>query len=436
MIAIIGGGISGLSAAYHLKKKGIQCKLFEASSKVGGKISTLKEGAYLFEEGPNSLLLHEEHLAFMEEIGLKEELLRAAEVNKNRFVFKKGGYQKLPSSPPSLLFGDFFSWGTKLAVLTEAFRKSKAPKKGKESVADFFRRRFNQEIVDYAVNPFISGIYSGDPEQLLIDLTFPSMANAEREHGSIIKGMMKNKGSIQRKATYSFKEGMQTLSDQLVSLLDDVALNTPVKSVKKVGEQYDVVTAQGTERFDKIVFSVPASVVANLLEDLYPHLAFTLRHINYAPMCCVHSVFKKKDVGYELDGFGGLHPQKEGLFTSGSIWSSCIFPDRAPGDEVLLTTFVGGMQNIPSTELSDDEIMERTTQELNEIYHISGAPVLQRMTRWEQAIPQRDQRLLEVQEALKDINEDHLYFNANWKEGVSVIDCIESGKALATRLTD
>lgn len=431
-IAVIGAGISGLTAAYYLSKGGADCQVYEAADRVGGNIRSIRQDGYLFEEGPNSLLFNADHLALIEELGLGGQLLRAADVNKYRYVYRDGAYRKLPSGP-DILFNTFFSWKTKLSLLKERNKKN-SPSHTPETVADFFRRRFCEEIVDYAVNPFMGGIYAGDPEQLLIDMAFPSLAEAERSHGSIIRGMMAKKGGTKRRATYSFTDGLEQLPLALARKLQ-VALNTPVeKIVRNEDGTWTLHSALGERTYDRIVLSVPAPVAAKLLEGLAPELAAALLKVNYPPMCCVHSSFARKQVGHNLNGFGGLNPKKEGQFASGSIWTSSIFPTHVPQGQAMLTTFVGGVQNVAQTQLPDAQVLERTTQELQRVFQIAGQPTLQRLSRWEQAIPQYDQEIIPVYALVPTLEKLGLYVSANWKDGVSAVDCIDKGKALSERI--
>ncbi|MEH0156369.1 protoporphyrinogen oxidase [Limibacter armeniacum] len=433
MIAIIGAGISGLSAAYHLNKKGIPNIVFEASNRVGGCIKTLQETKYLFEEGPNSLLFTDTHLKLIKELGLENELIEAADVNKNRYIFKNGAYRKLPSSAPALLFNSFFSWKAKWSVFKELYNKRK-PTTAHESVAEFFTRRFCQEIVDYAVNPFMAGIYAGDPKQLLIEKAFPSLKEAEDEHGSVIKGMMAKKGSVERKLTYSFKNGLSVLPKALANHVD-IVFETPVSKIEKEGNKLAVVTKDGRrETFDQVIMALPAHAAAQLVKDIAPGLSDTLSKLKYPPMCCTHTVFRKEDISHSLDGFGGLNPEVENRFASGSIWSSSIFPDRTPNGEMLITSFVGGMLNIEKAKLSDQEILEKAIKELKETYGIKADPIKKRISRWQEAIPQYDQHVLPLDAQLKAAEKVNLFVSANWQGGVSVVDCIEKGEKLAQTL--
>jgi protoporphyrinogen/coproporphyrinogen III oxidase len=231
MVVIIGAGISGLSTGYFLQKNNIPFVILEASERTGGYIKSVKENNYLLEIGPNSLLIDSEIEAFLSELNLANELIEANDVSKDRFIFKNGKYRKLPSSPPTFLFSNFFSFSTKIAVLTEFFRKPKSIEN--ESLAAFIERRFCKEIVDYAVAPFISGIYAGYAADTNAELAFPTLVNFEKEFGSVLKGVIKS-AKTGRKKTVSFKNGLQTLTDRLTELLESsIVRKTMVNSIKK-----------------------------------------------------------------------------------------------------------------------------------------------------------------------------------------------------------
>jgi oxygen-dependent protoporphyrinogen oxidase len=430
MVAVLGGGISGLSTAYFLQKLGHEVVVLEGSPRAGGCIHTVKSQEYLIEKGPNSLLADQELEAFLGEIGLTNRILPVAPVSKNRYIFRQGKYQKLPTSPISLFLGNYFSFQAKKSIWKEWSNRSTSPPG--ETVATFFARRFSQELVDYAVDPFIAGIYAGDPNHLLIEKTFPQLLAYEQGAGSVIKGVITQKAGG-RKNSFSFKQGMQELTDQLASLVQ-VRTQFPVMEIGKTTKGF-VVRSHGKEvHADKLVVSLPAHAAAQLLQGLYPNFAQAAQQLRYPQMYVMHSVFPRKAVRHPLNGFGGLHPRKEGLLTAGSIWSSSLFPNRCPHGQVLLTTFIGGMQYQDRLKGTQLEIQEAATAEIRKIYQISSSPLQQHMTWWEKAIPQYDRFLLPVEKEAMALEKDQLYISANWLGGISVGDCIKQGKKTAAKI--
>ena len=438
-IGIIGAGISGLSLAYELQKRGVAYQLWEATSQPGGYIqsawTTAETGnRYLCERGPNSLLGDADLLLWLDELGLTPSLTFSKPVSKDRFIFRDGQYRKLPSGPPSLLFGGFFGWKTKWAVFQERSNTTMSPPG--ETLGQFFRRRFSQEIVEYALGPFVAGIYAGAPEQLLVSETFPILLQYEKEFGSVVRGLIKNGSKTGRRQSFSFTDGVQMLPSAIAARLTNLSLNTPVQQISRVPDGWQVQTANGVQIVDQLVITTDARTAAGLAAPIYPTLANNLRAIHYPPMTAVHSAYKRADVGHPLNGFGGLNPSVEGRFAAGHIWSSSVFESRCPDDEVLFTTFVGGTQNERNAGLSDDVLKTNVHRELANGFSIrADAPVFQAVYRWERAIPQYDARIVAVKPGVEAAEQDDLFVCANWYGGVSLSDCIQKARKLAQKLS-
>ncbi|NID12581.1 protoporphyrinogen oxidase [Fibrivirga algicola] len=431
---IIGAGISGLTLAYELQQRGQDYQLWEANSQAGGYIRSERNSDYLCELGPNSLLGDEALLAWLDGLGLTPDLVFANAVSKARFIYRDGAYRELPGTPPALLFGGFFSLKTKWAVFRELSNKSQSPVG--ETLGQFFRRRFSSEIVDYALGPFVAGIYAGDPERLLVSETFPVLLQYEREYGSVLKGLIKNQSKTGRRQSFSFRDGMQMLPNALASKLTQAHFSCPVSRIERTQTGWLVHTPTGPQVVDRLVLAVSTEAAARLLADHAPAFSTDLRHIEYPPMVAVHSVYKRADVTHPLNGFGGLNPAVEGRFAAGHIWSSSIFAGRCPADEVLFTTFVGGQQNAGNARLPDATIQARVHAELVESFGITAPkPVRQQSFPWPKAIPQYDENLQAVKPAVAALEAANLFICANWYGGVSLSDCIGKARALGDRLT-
>ena len=444
-IGIIGAGISGLTLACELQRRGVDYHLWEASDQPGGYIRSQRDWvgkpgdsssrSYLRELGPNSLLGDADLLLWLDQLGLTPELTFSQPVSKVRYIFRDGQYRQLPTGPPSLLFGSFFSWKTKWAIFRERNNRTLSPPG--ETLAQFFRRRFSDEIVEYALGPFVAGIYAGDPEQLLVSETFPILLKYESEYGSVMRGLIKNQSATGRRQSFSFREGMQTLPNAIAYKLKNLSLNDPVRQISKVGDGWQVEAETGTKTVDKLVLAVGADAAARLVNGLYPDFANALRAIDYPPMTAVHSAYKRADVRHPLDGFGGLNPKKEGRFSAGHIWSSSVFTGRCPDDEVLFTTFVGGQTGVRNARLPDDVLADSVHNELVDGFGITAdKPVFQRVMRWERAIPQYDANIVAVKQPIEEVKADHLLVCANWYGGVSLSDCIGKAQKMAEQLTN
>ena len=426
MIAIIGAGISGLVAAWELQNKGVEYILLESAATAGGYLRSEKTGKYLLDCGPNSILCDDEVLNFFARAGLKEKLSPANEVSKSRYIYKKGEYKKLPSNPIELLTSDFFSFSTKLKLLSEPFRNSRSSIPN-ETLSSFFERHFGKEAVDYALYPFIAGIYNGDPSQLLAEQTFPALVNYEKEHGSVLKGLIKNTSQLRK--SYNFKDGMQQMANLLVSQLKNLRLGTKVTSIRKEDIKLMISCEQnGVQKSilcDRVILTVPAFAAATILNEEYPAVYPALININYPPVALVHTAYKKDSVENLLNGFGGLNPKVENCFSAGGIWTSQVFEGRCPEDEVLFTNFVGGSQSPQNYLRNDDEIKGAVHNELTALFKINTSPVFQEVSRWEKTIPQYDKNILEVNSIVKQLKEDNILVSATWHGGISLADSIK-----------
>ncbi|WP_338765011.1 protoporphyrinogen oxidase [Bernardetia sp. ABR2-2B] len=448
MIAIIGAGISGLSIAWHLHQENIPYQIFESSSEVGGYLKTLQMGknkSYLFERGANSLLMDDEIFEFIQNADFADELIYANKISKSRFIIRDGKPKKLPTSPQGLLFSSFFSMKTKAKIIKELYYK-KEELDETITVGEFLENHFGKEVVDYAVSPFVTGIYAADAYQLLLKYTFPKLTEYAQDYGSVLKGFIKNKSGSRRQSV-SFKNGMQSLAKHISKNLN-VQFNHTVISIKNSDfierkNRRWILEIESEKRgkkevenleFDKIFLTTPPSTTADLLEPHFEKLALTVKDIHYPTMCLIHSVFKKEDIDFDLNGFGALHPKAEELFSAGTIWSSSVFEGRSPEDEVLFTGFVGGRQWQEHAELPKQEILKRHTDELKKIYGIKNDPVVQQFTKWDKSVPQYDEQMLKVEKQLKRLKKSDIYICANWFGGVSVSDCIKKGKNLALQL--
>jgi oxygen-dependent protoporphyrinogen oxidase len=371
---------------------------------------------------------------------LKDEVLLANDVSKARYIWRNGKYRKLPGGPLSFLFGSYFSLKTKLKVLRELRRKPSGITSTSLTVGDFIRQRFGQEILDYAVAPFVSGIYAGDVNQLLIHQTFKPLVEFAEKEGSVIRGMVKQGKTGGRRQSLTFKQGMEVLPQALAKSLSALRLNHKVESIEKLNNgswQLNVNTTNGSIALEaeKVVFCVPAYHLSALVKDIYPQFSSALSKIYYPPMVAIHLAWKKNDIKAPLSGFGGLHPAVENRFTLGNIWTSLVFDGRCPEDQVLYTAFVGGVNQEAKYALDDDYIIGQVIKEQQSAYGINGAPTFTHIMRWPKGIPQYDQHQLAAQVAYEAIEKaDNFTVSSNWLYGISLNDCIKKGRTLGAIL--
>jgi protoporphyrinogen/coproporphyrinogen III oxidase len=425
---VIGAGISGLTTAFHLARGGQRVAVLEASPRVGGSLETRTDGPWRFELGPNTVLeSHESVTRLIREAGLESEKITASPSARRRYLWKGGQLHALPSSPLGFLRTPLFPASAKLRLLREPWI-SKGD--SEESIAAFVRRRLGQDFLDYAVGPFVSGVYAGDPERLSVRHAVPKIADLEREHGSLIRGAFANKGAGPRGAMFSFREGMEQLPRELARQIGDVRTGVACRRIIRSGEGFRAETDSGAVEASRIVLAVPADIAARLLGRE------ALAEIPYAPVSMVSTGWRREDVAHPLDGFGFLAPRKEGLRVLGVLFPSEIFPGRAPADHVVLTAFAGGRTDPEVATWDDDRLMSEVLGELRKTVGVRGEPVVSTIRRWPRAIPQYELghgRFLdmarEAESALPGLR-----IGGNFLRGVSVPDCIRNATALAEEL--
>ncbi|RTQ47913.1 protoporphyrinogen oxidase [Hymenobacter gummosus] len=439
-VAVIGGGITGLVTAWHLQQGGATVRVFEAGEEAGGNMRSRElPGGYVVELGPNSLQLSPELEQLIRELGIEGQIQEPAAVSSRRYVVRDGRVRELPGKPQQLLLSGFFSLGAKLSVLRE-LRRPAQPPNPQETLADFVRRRFGQEIVDYALNPFVSGIYAGDPARLLVHKTFPLLPALEQQHGSVLRGFAKTMKGAARRRIISLRGGLQTLTDALVARLPQLQLRTRVEALLPEPDGRYRLRLAGqsapTDLFDAVVLALPAYAAAPLLQPLDAEAAEALAAVHYPPMTAVHTAYDRAAIRHPLNGFGALSPRVEQPVAAGTLWSSSLFPDRAPAGQVLLTSFVGGTQYEALARQPDEQLLQALRAEQERLYGLQpGAPArLQHIFRWPRSIPQFDSGILPAHAAADRLEDRGIWTVANWRAGVGIPDCLRRAAEVAKKL--
>ncbi len=441
-VCIVGGGISGLALAFFLHRRGIAVTVLEAKARPGGTVASERADGWIVEGGPNSTLRRsgiEDALGrLVQDVGLGDRLRAANPLSARRFVLRGGQLIPLPATPPAFLSTPLFSRATKVRLLAEPLV---GRARDDESIASFVRRRLGAEFLDYAVEPFISGVYAGNPETLSVRAATPRIHALEARYGSLILGAIA-RGRIARQAgsprgtIVSFAGGMAELTDRIAQVLPQGAVCTgcSVRELKPLeGGGWSVAWNGGEAEFGRVVIATPADEAAALLRPLAPAAAQALEAIPYAPVASVALGYRRGEVAHPLDGFGFLAPRREGLRTLGALFSSSLFAGRAPAGHVLLTAFIGGMTDPAAEALPEDELIAIVTSELGRLLGISGTPVLARVHRWPRAIPQYTlghlDRIADVDQALAAF--PNLSCVANWRGGVALADCVRNAETAA-----
>lgn len=443
-VAVIGGGISGLATAYHLKKDGLDVTLFESRDHVGGNIRTEWLEGFLLEHGPNSLLASTEILDLIDELGIANKIAYPSPLAKKRFIVRNGRMIALPSGAASLLSTKAFSISGKLRILKEPFIRSRSSEG--ETVADFFSRRFGQELTDYAVDPFISGIYAGDPNRLGIRNAFPRIFEFEARFGSVIRGAIlsrKDKSAKLPKGfprSFTFTEGMSSLIDALCERLGKSIIHvSPASEILVEGNsKYRVCTQQGEEVVDSVIISTPAHAAERLIENLDAQLAVELSNIYYPPISVVFAGFRREQVKTIPAGFGVLVPSAERRNILGCLFTSSVFENRAPSGYHLFTIFVGGSRNAELCDKTENEIVHIALDEMRKILSIEGEPVFSSIKKWDKAIPQYNAGYESVLLAIDQFRGKYpgIFFCSNFYKGISVGDCVKNSFAIVREVNE
>jgi len=402
-VIIIGGGISGLACAAFLRLRHIPYLLLEKSHRVGGLIDSEQDGGFLFECGPQSFRLTPSLKQLIDAAGMGDALLQA-DPRAPRFILHGGRLVPAPMSPFSLFFTPLLDVKTVFQLLLEPLGRT-VPPMADETVAAFVRRKFGERVLQNFVSPFVSGIFAGDAEKLSLRAAFPEVFEWEALHGSVLRGAVRgrkkakkiSKGSNSPSGLCSLKRGNVSLASGLGKLHEmELNLESAVASIapadRPSSARFEVVFeragALGTSSALAVVLATDAHTSAVLLSEIAPEFSPVLQSIQYAPIAVVSLGYRKTALREPPRGFGFLVPREEKIRTLGTAFNSSLFPNRAPADHVLMTSFVGGALDPEAASWPDDLLVDTAHAEVSRILKISGRPAITRVTKYEHAIPQ------------------------------------------------
>ena len=449
-VAIIGAGITGLTAAFYLKRSGVPVTVYESGDRVGGAIQSIRAEGYLAEFGPNTILETSPKVTqLVRDAGLASRRLDPDPKAGARYVVRYQRPIEMPGSPLGFLTTNLFTLRAKLAVLREPFVAARRDGK-EESVAEFVVRRLGQEFLDHAIDALVAGVYAGDPYKLSVPQAFPKLGQLEARYGSLIKGQIfgarerKRRGEVakDRAAKFSFDEGLQVLPETLRERLGEaVRLNTTVTRLTQSSESWSLDVRERGQlsrvEHSAVIYAGTAFKLAELeVQSAMPLRFATFAEIRYPPVASVVLGFRREDVAHPCTGFGMLIPRVEGFKILGTIFSSALFPNRAPAGHLTLTSYVGGERYPELASQSPEKLFALTCEDLRVLLGVKGKPTFQHCVYYPQAIPQYNVGYGRYREQMADIEKKALglFFAGHYRDGISLSDTIVSAGNVADRV--
>lgn len=445
-VAVIGGGVSGLAAAYELRKRKRSVVVLEREARGGGIIRTERVGEFLIDAGPDALLVQKAAAVVLcNELGLGDRLLptklpRTAFILRNEVLHSLPGASILgfPTRLRPLFRSTLFSMAAKLRMAAELFVPKRATSLAStdESIADFVRRRFGPEAVTYIAEPLLAGIHAGDVERLSMRALFPRLVDAETRSGSVIRAFRGERTPFNSEGAFrSFPNGLGELVDGLLRAVpkDSVRLGSNVTTIEE-GDGFTIhVAGKPSIHARSVILAIPAFAAADLLRPLDPDLAVACGLIRYLSTATVVFAFPRDAVLHNLKGTGFVVPRAEGISITAGAWISSKWPQRAPEGHALLRAFLGGARDPDVLSRTDQELTNAALGDLTKILGIRGLPTLTRIYRWNRSSPQQDVGHGELMKRIDVKLERHpgLFVSAAGFRGVGIPDCIADARATA-----
>lgn len=448
-IAVIGAGISGLTAAYLLSKKGFDITVLEKNNSVGGSIESVFENGFLFDRGPNSALETTPVIGqLIKELELGPELLYASKQANKRYILRDNKLHSLPMSPQGLIKTKLFSGKAKLRLMAEPFI-GRSNDGYYQSLAEFVKRRLGREFLDYAINPFVAGVYAGRPEDLSVKSAFPKLYALEEKYGGLIVGTIRSIRERKKRAEVakqsakmlSFKNGMIALPKAIEKYFEDrIFLSSEVTSIDQNQNGYTVSYQQNDIinklYCDAVLSTNPSYSAAKLFSKYDKEFKTHADAIYYPPVLVYYLVYDRKKIKQDLDGFGFLIPAKENKSFLGALWSSVIFSDRTDETKAAFTLFIGGSRNPDFVKEDRETLLTKVRKEFEALMGITANPVFSSERFWEKAIPQYNLGYIEHENFFDDFEKRNpgIFISGNFRGGISVGDCIKNAEIVCNKI--
>ena len=437
---ILGAGPAGLAVAHELNKSGAKIKVVESSGRVGGSIRTINQDGWIVETGPNTLQINGEgDLKILCGYGLGNEILRADSSAANRYILSRGKLHALTAQPTSLLKSDLLSFTEKVRLLSEVFIARSKIKN--ESVFGFISRRFGSAAAELLMDPVIAGTHAGNPRELMVENCFPVLTELEKNHRSILLGLIKSKK--EGREIIGFKNGMQQLAEAMATSMGkdiEVGCHLTLMQKSKGGWQVAWRNTRGEENgawAKNLIITIPhwqwtGTLPFEILRDLD-----NWNQASTPSVTVIARGYNRSDVPHSLNGFGYLIPQTEKRDILGTLFSSSVLPSRAPDGKILLTSFIGGARQPQMAAKSDIALGEILDRELKETLGITARPEKEWIQRWEKSIPQYTIGQTERENSLAvcESKNTGLHFHGAFRGGISLMQVIRGGHSLAQKIS-
>jgi oxygen-dependent protoporphyrinogen oxidase len=437
-VVIVGGGISGLSAAYDLTRAGADCTVFEKQPRLGGVIETRTWENCTIDCGPDSFLSAKpEALALIKEVGLEGEVIGSNDHQRITYIQKNGRLVALPdgvmmivpSKVMPLIKSPLLSWGTKLRMGLEVLRRPGKISAPDRSVADFVVDHFGRETLGYLAEPLLSGVYGGDPAQLSVASVLPRFVEMEAKYGSLVRGVMESKRSPSAGSLFrSLKSGMGKLVDTLSK-----GIRVRYEPVEAVESGFRVRAGGNWIEAEHVILACPSWSAAGLIGGLAPDLAQKLAEIPYSSSLTLSLIYKAPEFDGQRAGFGFLVPKLERKRMAACTFVGTKFPFRAPDDRIVLRCFFGGIGDEAVLGESDESLIAIARAELRNILKLTATPIFHTISRWPRSMAQytvgHASRVRQIHDHLAGI--PGLYLAGNAYGGIGIPDCVRSGRAAA-----
>jgi protoporphyrinogen/coproporphyrinogen III oxidase len=458
-VAVIGAGITGLSAAYRLRElaasheRPLEVIVLERGARPGGALETIRRDGFVIETGADSFLSEKPWAADLaRRLGIGAELIPTRDAYRKTFVVRAGKLVEIPAgfsllAPAHLgpvFKSELFSTAGKLRIALEPFIPARATDTD-ESLASFVTRRLGREVLERVAQALAGGIYTADPERLSIGATMPRFVEMERRYGSVVKGLRAAEQARTSKSAevsgarwslfQSFKSGMATLPETLVARLGgSIRKTTEVVAISRDGERWKLAIAGGNSLdADAIVCAAPAFAASRILSEVAPRAAALLDAISYASAATVNFTFHESDFARPPEAFGFVVPACEHRRIIAGSFSSFKFEGRAPASAILARAFVGGVMQQSMMRLSDDEIVAAVRDEFRALLGVEAAPGFVEVRRWPDSMPQYEvghlDRVAEI-ERIVELIPAFAIAGAAYR-GVGIPDCVRSGEQAA-----